>query len=57
MARDLDHETRNKALVLEADALFNRRDFAAAEKYWSHTYIQHRDRPSVLIAEEQTFTS
>ena len=42
MARDLDQEMRNKALVLEAfDALFNRRDFAAAEKYWSPTYIQH----------------
>ncbi|TMD69423.1 MAG: hypothetical protein E6I81_15790 [Chloroflexi bacterium] len=42
MARDLDREARNKALVLEAfDALFNRRDFEAAEKYWSPTYIQH----------------
>jgi hypothetical protein len=34
--RDLEQETRNKALVLEAfDALFNRRDFEAAERYWS----------------------
>jgi len=42
MARDLDQERRNKALVLEAfDVLFNRRDFEAAEKYWSPTYIQH----------------
>ncbi|HYL22354.1 MAG TPA: hypothetical protein VEU74_11380 [Gemmatimonadales bacterium] len=42
MARDLDRERRNKALVLEAfDALVNRRDFAAAEKYSSPTYIQH----------------
>lgn len=42
MARDLDQEARNKALVLEAfDALFNRRDFAAAEKCFSPTYIQH----------------
>jgi predicted SnoaL-like aldol condensation-catalyzing enzyme len=42
MARDLDQEARNKALVLEAfDALFNRRDFAAAEKYFSPTYLQH----------------
>ena len=33
---------RNKALVLEAfDALFNRRDYAAAERYWSPTYTQH----------------
>src|SRR5260370_5983348 len=44
MPRDLDREARNKALVVEAfDALFNRRDFAAAEKYWSPTYIQHSD--------------
>ena len=42
MARDLDQERRNKALVLEAfDVLFNRRDFEAAEKYWSPMYIQH----------------
>ncbi|HSZ53101.1 MAG TPA: nuclear transport factor 2 family protein [Caulobacteraceae bacterium] len=34
--------TRNKALVLEAfDTLFNKRDYAAAERFWSHTYIQH----------------
>jgi hypothetical protein len=27
---------RNKALVLEAfDLLFNKRDYAAAERYWS----------------------
>src|SRR5882672_8754376 len=33
---------RNKALVLEAfDALFNKRDYEAAERYWSPTYIQH----------------
>ena len=33
---------RNKALVLEAfDALFNRRDYATAERYWSPGYIQH----------------
>ena len=32
----------NKALVLEAfEALFNRRDYAAAERYWSPDYIQH----------------
>jgi predicted SnoaL-like aldol condensation-catalyzing enzyme len=42
MARDLAQEARNKALVLEAfDALFNRRDFAAAEPHWSPDYIQH----------------
>jgi predicted SnoaL-like aldol condensation-catalyzing enzyme len=42
MARDLEQEARNKALTLEAfDALFNRRDFEAAERYWSPEYIQH----------------
>jgi predicted SnoaL-like aldol condensation-catalyzing enzyme len=33
---------QNKALVLEAfDTLFNKRDYAAAEKFWSSHYIQH----------------
>src|SRR6266481_8962970 len=41
MARDHEQETRNKALVLEAfDALFNRRDLEAAERYWSPGYVQ-----------------
>jgi predicted SnoaL-like aldol condensation-catalyzing enzyme len=32
----------NKALVLEAfDTLFNQRDYAKAERYWSPNYIQH----------------
>src|SRR6516164_6174240 len=32
----------NKALVIEAfDALFNRRDYAAAERFWSPAYVQH----------------
>ena len=35
-------ESKNKALVLEAfDTLFNRRDYAAAERFWSSRYIQH----------------
>jgi predicted SnoaL-like aldol condensation-catalyzing enzyme len=35
-------EEKNKALVLEAfDILFNKRDYAAAERYWSSNYIQH----------------
>ena len=35
-------QDRNKALVLEAfDTLFNKRDYVAAERYWSPTYIQH----------------
>ena len=33
---------KNKALVLEAfETLFNKRDYAAAERYWSPNYIQH----------------
>ncbi|ASL46350.1 hypothetical protein bAD24_III03090 [Burkholderia sp. AD24] len=33
---------RNKARVLEAfDTLFNKRDYAAAERFWSDQYIQH----------------
>ena len=32
----------NKTLVLDAfDTLFNQRDYAAAERYWSPNYIQH----------------
>jgi len=35
-------QERNKALVLEAfDTLFNKWDYAAAERYWSLDYIQH----------------
>jgi predicted SnoaL-like aldol condensation-catalyzing enzyme len=35
-------EENNKKLVLEAfDTLFNKRDYAAAERYWSPRYIQH----------------
>jgi predicted SnoaL-like aldol condensation-catalyzing enzyme len=35
-------ESKNKALVLEAfDTLFNKRDYAAAEHFWSSNYIQH----------------
>jgi predicted SnoaL-like aldol condensation-catalyzing enzyme len=35
-------ESKNKALVLEAfDTLFNKRDYEAAERYWSPDYIQH----------------
>jgi predicted SnoaL-like aldol condensation-catalyzing enzyme len=33
---------KNKKLVLDAfDTLFNKRDYSAAEKYWSPNYIQH----------------
>ena len=35
-------EENNKKLVLEAfDTLFNKRDYATAERYWSPDYIQH----------------
>jgi predicted SnoaL-like aldol condensation-catalyzing enzyme len=35
-------EESNKILVLEAfDTLFNKRDYKAAERYWSSNYIQH----------------
>ena len=40
MANEL--EEKNKALVLRAfDTLFNKRDYAAAERFWSPKYIQH----------------
>jgi predicted SnoaL-like aldol condensation-catalyzing enzyme len=40
MTREL--EEKNKALVLRAfDTLFNKRDYAAAERFWSPNYIQH----------------
>ena len=33
---------QNKALVLQAfDTLFNKRNYNAAERYWSSNYIQH----------------
>ena len=33
---------QNTKLVIEAfDTLFNKRDYAAAEKFWSPNYIQH----------------
>jgi len=35
-------QEKNKAVVLEAfDTLFNKRDYVAAERYWSPNYIQH----------------
>jgi predicted SnoaL-like aldol condensation-catalyzing enzyme len=35
-------EARNKALAVEAfETLFNKRDYAAAERFWSPRYIQH----------------
>jgi predicted SnoaL-like aldol condensation-catalyzing enzyme len=62
-------QEKNKALVLEAfDTLFNKRDYEAAERYWSPNYIQHsahiepgrdglfnliRDTPDSLCYEHQ----
>jgi predicted SnoaL-like aldol condensation-catalyzing enzyme len=40
----MSHATpeQNKAIVLEAfEALFNKRDYKAAERFWSRNYIQH----------------
>ena len=35
-------QERNKVLVLDAfDTLFNKRDYVAAERFWSPNYIQH----------------
>ena len=40
MASEL--EEKNKALVLRAfDTLFNKREYAMAERFWSPQYIQH----------------
>jgi predicted SnoaL-like aldol condensation-catalyzing enzyme len=40
MASEL--EEKNKTLVLTAfDTLFNKRDYEAAERFWSSQYIQH----------------
>ena len=38
----MKQQEKNKALVLEAfDTLFNKRDYAGAERFWSPNYIQH----------------
>jgi predicted SnoaL-like aldol condensation-catalyzing enzyme len=35
-------QEKNKALVLEAfETLFNKRDYVAAERFWSPNYLQH----------------
>ena len=37
-----NQEEKNKEFVLRAfDTLFNKRDYAAAERFWSPKYIQH----------------
>ncbi|MDB5215120.1 MAG: hypothetical protein JWO86_3047 [Myxococcaceae bacterium] len=42
MSSEQDKQEQNKALVLGAfDTLFNKRDFATAERLWSPSYVQH----------------
>jgi acetyl esterase/lipase/predicted SnoaL-like aldol condensation-catalyzing enzyme len=42
MVRMTEAEQANKTLVIDAfDTLFNRRDYAAAQHFWSPHYIQH----------------
>jgi predicted SnoaL-like aldol condensation-catalyzing enzyme len=64
---------QNKALVLDAfDTLFNKRDYSAAERFWSDRYIQHsahiapgrnglfnlvRTLPATLAYENQTIVA
>jgi predicted SnoaL-like aldol condensation-catalyzing enzyme len=46
---------QNKAIVLEAfDTLFNKRDYAQAERFWSPKYIQHSAH--IAPAREGLFT-
>jgi hypothetical protein len=41
----------NKAIVLDAfETLFNKRDYAAAERFWSSKYIQHSAHIGLNIA-------
>jgi predicted SnoaL-like aldol condensation-catalyzing enzyme len=38
----VNKQSENRELVLKAfDTLFNKRDYEAAEKFWSENYIQH----------------
>jgi hypothetical protein len=50
-------QEQNKALVLDAfDTLFNKRDYAATEKFWSPTQRSHRAGPrrAVQLCEEES---
>ena len=45
---------QNKAIVLKAfDTLFNKRDYAAAERFWSPAYIQNS--PHIALGREGLF--
>ena len=47
-------QERNKTLVLEAfDTSFNKRDYEAAETFWSPNYIQHSAH--IELAQEGLF--
>ncbi len=51
-------EEKNKELVLKAfDTLFNKRDYGAAERYWSPNYIQHSALISNLVARAYSSSS
>ena len=45
----------NKQIVVNAfETLFNKRDYAAAERFWSPNYIQHSAHiPIEIIAEHR----
>jgi predicted SnoaL-like aldol condensation-catalyzing enzyme len=46
---------KNKKLVLDAlDMLFNKRDYAAAERFWSPRYSQHsaHAKPEVIRTQQ-----
>ena len=48
---------QSKALVLEAfDTLFNKRDYAAAERFWSERYIQHGAHRRVSVPRRDQVT-
>ena len=52
-----DISEQNEKLVLEAfDTLFNRRDYAAAERFWSAEYTQHSAQREGHIGEESALT-
>ena len=44
-------ETQNRALVLEAfDTLFNKRDYVAAESYWSTSSTALISSPAAMVS-------
>jgi hypothetical protein len=48
---------KNKAFVLKAfDTLFNKRDYPAAERFWSPDYVQHSAHTAPANVEVRTGT-